>query len=155
MVRWTPLDVEMLSACNVQKTGPRTSSARAASFSKTGKPGTDGTFPNTQTGGWPRSRWSFPTTLRVAPVPRLWGPGKENGSWPAHPPRRITLSHGELCPCSSPHRGEWVSGSEPAWSAVKKTKESTIAFSHLLPTRIALTTQSMNALRPRSPLKIC
>jgi hypothetical protein len=26
--------------------------------------------------GWPRSRGSVPTTLRVPPVPRIWGPGK-------------------------------------------------------------------------------
>ena len=26
-------------------------------------------------GGWPRSRCSFPTQLRVPPVPNIWGPG--------------------------------------------------------------------------------
>jgi hypothetical protein len=29
-------------------------------------------------GGWPRSRRPFPTTMRVPPVPRVWGPGMED-----------------------------------------------------------------------------
>ena len=28
-------------------------------------------------GRWPRSHRSYPTSLRVPPVPRLWGPGRE------------------------------------------------------------------------------
>ena len=36
-------------------------------------------FPNhAEGGGWSRSRRSFQTKLRVPPVPRLWGPGREN-----------------------------------------------------------------------------
>jgi hypothetical protein len=31
---------------------------------------------HSSTGGWPRSRGSVPTTLRVPPVPCIWGPGK-------------------------------------------------------------------------------